>query len=336
MRGMASVATLLACVCGLMPATALSQSAASLVPPPIERVQSQLNALDAPNGGNSPATTYQSKVSIETSTDKSTASLDVGGVITSHAADFFTAALTAKAPFDSSKSDVLDLGNLSGLTAGTQAHLALGWSRWPLMSLGAISDVLSFQNSAYLVQLYGGYPWDRPALPGAPTLRDAVVTLKLDPSPRTLITDEATYKKVIAELNKEIDAFNAKNAASAGFRKLAEVTALGNYSKIADAAQQAYFGIAQTYAPKWVPSLALTLDGNQQSFTYVQTSARRPTGSIAQVLEERTSRRRKTFNEALDALQLLTVTDVCKLLRISKPTLFGDSDVQETFQTQRL
>jgi predicted DNA-binding transcriptional regulator AlpA len=51
-------------------------------------------------------------------------------------------------------------------------------------------------------------------------------------------------------------------------------------------------------------------------------SARRPTGSISRVLEERTTRRRKTFNEALDALQLLTVTDVCKLLRVSKPTLW--------------
>jgi prophage regulatory protein len=51
-------------------------------------------------------------------------------------------------------------------------------------------------------------------------------------------------------------------------------------------------------------------------------SARHPTSAITQVLEERTTRRRKTFDEALDALQLLTVTDVCKLLRISKPTLW--------------
>jgi prophage regulatory protein len=32
--------------------------------------------------------------------------------------------------------------------------------------------------------------------------------------------------------------------------------------------------------------------------------------------------RRQSLEEALDALQLLTVTDVCKLLRISKPTLW--------------
>jgi hypothetical protein len=34
--------------------------------------------------------------------------------------------------------------------------------------------------------------------------------------------------------------------------------------------------------------------------------ARHPTGAITQVLEERTTQRRTTFDEALDALQLLT------------------------------
>jgi predicted DNA-binding transcriptional regulator AlpA len=51
-------------------------------------------------------------------------------------------------------------------------------------------------------------------------------------------------------------------------------------------------------------------------------SARRPTAAIDGVLEKGTTQRRRTFDEALDALQLLTVTDVCKLLRISKPTLW--------------
>jgi predicted DNA-binding transcriptional regulator AlpA len=47
-----------------------------------------------------------------------------------------------------------------------------------------------------------------------------------------------------------------------------------------------------------------------------------PMGAIDRVLEKGTAQRRRTFDEALDALQLLTVTDVCKLLRISKPTLW--------------
>jgi hypothetical protein len=270
--------SLLPLVAGLglaAPSSSLAQAApagATLVLPTAEAVQGALNTLDAPNGGNSPATTYQPKVSIETATDKSTASLDVGGVFApAGGADYLIAAFTAKAPFDSSKSDVQDLGSLSGLTAGTQAHLALTWSRWNLMPIGAITDILEFQNSPYIAQLYG-YPWDRPSVPGAPTLRDAVVTLKLDPSPQSLLTDGATYKKILDELNKEIDAFNAKNAATAGFHKLAHVSAVADYSQIAADAHKAYGGIVDAYAPKWVPSLGLTLDGNDQSFTYAQAS----------------------------------------------------------------
>jgi hypothetical protein len=51
-------------------------------------------------------------------------------------------------------------------------------------------------------------------------------------------------------------------------------------------------------------------------------SARRPTGAISRVPEKGTTQRRRTLDEVIDALQLLTVTDVCKLLRISKPTLW--------------
>lgn len=45
-------------------------------------------------------------------------------------------------------------------------------------------------------------------------------------------------------------------------------------------------------------------------------------GGIVRVLERGTPKPSRTFDEAIDALQLLTVTDVCKLLRISKPTLW--------------
>jgi prophage regulatory protein len=39
-------------------------------------------------------------------------------------------------------------------------------------------------------------------------------------------------------------------------------------------------------------------------------------------LEQGATLRRRSLGEALDALQLLTVSDVCRLLRISKPTLW--------------
>jgi predicted DNA-binding transcriptional regulator AlpA len=50
--------------------------------------------------------------------------------------------------------------------------------------------------------------------------------------------------------------------------------------------------------------------------------ARPQSSAINPILEKRASQRPRTFDEALDAMQLLTVTDVCKLLRISKPTLW--------------
>jgi prophage regulatory protein len=62
------------------------------------------------------------------------------------------------------------------------------------------------------------------------------------------------------------------------------------------------------------------LDGTSGDEFYSQ-SERRPTG-VNGILEKGTTVRRRSLDEALDALQLLTVTDVCKLLRISKPTLW--------------
>jgi predicted DNA-binding transcriptional regulator AlpA len=47
-----------------------------------------------------------------------------------------------------------------------------------------------------------------------------------------------------------------------------------------------------------------------------------PASGITWVAEKEAPQRRRTFDEVIDALQLLTVTDVCKLLRISKPTLW--------------
>lgn len=47
-----------------------------------------------------------------------------------------------------------------------------------------------------------------------------------------------------------------------------------------------------------------------------------PAARITQVVGKVAPQRHMTLDEVIDALQLLTVTDVCKLLRISKPTLW--------------
>jgi predicted DNA-binding transcriptional regulator AlpA len=62
-------------------------------------------------------------------------------------------------------------------------------------------------------------------------------------------------------------------------------------------------------------------DGSLGEETDAQ-GTRNPPDAISRILEKRTSDRRTTLDDAIDALQLLTVTDVCKLLRLSKPTLW--------------
>jgi hypothetical protein len=235
-------------------------------------VQNSIRGLDAPNGG-SVATTYQSKFSVSTSTDKSTASLDVGDVIgNTSRGDFFTAAFSAKAPFDSSKSDTLDLGSLSGLTAGTQAHLALGWTQWSPISSQGILDIDGFQNSAYFAQLYGGYGWRTSPVKGGPTLRDAVVAAKLDPTPLSLISNQANYVSIIKALNDAVDEYNKNNAKTSGFHPLGHVTPVTDYPTIARNANRDYGQIVARYQPSAIPSLAVTLDGNQQSFSFASNS----------------------------------------------------------------
>jgi len=199
-------------------------------------------------------------------------SLDVGDVIAGVNGHYFTASFSAKAPFDSSKSDSLDLGSLSGLTAGTQAHLALGWSYWSPIPAHGVDDIVAFQRSPYFAQLYGGFQWVTPTVPGGPTLRKAAVALKLGPTPLTLITDKTTYLQIVAELNKEIDAYNSLHASEAGFQRLQSVVPLSDYEQIAQRATSSYFQTVARYAPSWIPTIALTLDGNQQSFSYASAS----------------------------------------------------------------
>jgi hypothetical protein len=233
-------------------------------------IKDQLQNHDAPNG-TSTATTYVSKVSVETSTDKSTATLDLSDRLYSNqAGDYYNLAFSAKAPFDSSKSDTLDLGDLSGLTAGTQAHLALSWSRWTPITAQGVQDIEALQKSSYIAQLYGAYPWKTAHSDEGPTLQDAVSNAKLEPTPLSLIKDQASYLQIVAELNKLIAAYNQANP---GKPKLVPVKPNSDFKELAAAAKESYLGTVVRYAPPSIPSIALSLDGNNQSFSWVTPQA---------------------------------------------------------------
>lgn len=74
-----------------------------------------------------------SGISIEAGTDKTTASAKLGDVWTSSdGVSVYHWGVSAKAPFDSTKDDNVDLGTLSGLTAGSSVKIEGGWFNWPV------------------------------------------------------------------------------------------------------------------------------------------------------------------------------------------------------------
>jgi len=60
---------------------------------------------------------------------------------------------------------------------------------------------------------------------------------------------------------------------------------------------------------------------NGDAHTLSNAQLRMP-DTINRALAKRTPVRHRAFDEVIDGLQLLTPTDVCRLLRISKPTLW--------------
>lgn len=99
-----------------------------------------------------------SSVSIETGTDKTTASVRIGDVWTSSdGVSVYHWGISAKTPFDSMKGDSVDLGTLSGLTAGTSAQIQGGWFYWPSTTDAELSKQKLCK--AAIEMMVPGYSW---------------------------------------------------------------------------------------------------------------------------------------------------------------------------------
>src|SRR3569832_733591 len=73
-----------------------------------------------------------SGISIEAGNDKTTASGNLGDVWTSSVGEsVYHWGVYAKAPFDSTKDDKVDLGTLAVLTAGSSVMIEGVWRNWP-------------------------------------------------------------------------------------------------------------------------------------------------------------------------------------------------------------
>lgn len=100
-----------------------------------------------------------SRIVLEAGDADTKATLRVGGRLgTSDSLDG-RYALTVTAPFDRAKADRVDIGSLSGLTAGTSATLEVGLRIWPVPTT-AETDAMTKVCDEQLKQLFPGYSWD--------------------------------------------------------------------------------------------------------------------------------------------------------------------------------
>jgi hypothetical protein len=97
-------------------------------------------------------------ISIEAGSDKTTASANLGNVWTSSdGVSVYHWGISAKAPFDSTKDDKVDIGTLSGLTAGSSLKIEGGWFHWPAtVDVEKKNQILCKDAIEHLVP---GYSW---------------------------------------------------------------------------------------------------------------------------------------------------------------------------------
>jgi len=135
---------------------ALASSSASFAMDPERKAVAQ--ELDSPDAATTTGN-FTPKAIIEASTDKTTATLSYAKAFAlDHKSWLLDTALTVKAPFDSSKDDVKDIGSISGLTAGTNVRLEIGTLYWPLPSPASLQEIDRVCNQ-YLQRVLPDYHW---------------------------------------------------------------------------------------------------------------------------------------------------------------------------------
>ncbi|WP_153067357.1 hypothetical protein [Steroidobacter cummioxidans] len=99
----------------------------------VDTIQTGLSQVDDGDARSSGAG-FASKLVLEAQQGKSLATLRLGTLKPFTAETFLRPALTVSAPFDSDKADSVELGTLSGLTAGSNARLEIGTLFWPIVA----------------------------------------------------------------------------------------------------------------------------------------------------------------------------------------------------------
>ena len=247
-----------------------------------QRLKSRIGTLVQPadTGGASPGA--YSRLAVEANSEKSTALFKVAkswvfvGDRTGTSVYDTTGnlALSASTPFDSDKDKQKDLGDLSGLSAGTGATLTAGSYFWQRVAVGTVFtlDQTCNQAVADLVSPAGySFAWPEQSTDNPTPAQTALLFQDQQVDCTLMLADDAG-------LLAAVDAVNAANKAKAkgdpSFTAPPPATAKVGPKNPRDFYKKQYHGQVQE-ARKASHGLTLALSANRQSFTYA--SAEDPT-----------------------------------------------------------
>ena len=251
--------------------------------------QGVLKQIDSPDAASTTGN-YLPKALVEASTDKTTATLSMAKALP-FASDVWlvNTAFTVKAPFDSSKDNVVDLGSLSGLTAGTNARLEIGGLYWPPFPAASEKD-FDVVCSDYIGRVLPGYYWSRDQKDprpkeqnlGQPTIGKSCYDILTTDGLRAALkvlndAAAAAAKKQNQSVPKEIAPIAGSDPILAeGYKKLTDINARGfSYAQgfvLAVTANRQKFSYASSAAPTQVTDETKTGSGVSLNYNFILNS----------------------------------------------------------------
>jgi hypothetical protein len=192
----------------------LSFGYASSVAPANHALLEPFSAPDARSG----APSFLDSASIETGTSDTKATVAFQGYLPNilPLTNYLHYEIGAEAPISKGSADEVDIGTVSGLSAGSSAHLKLSAIRWPKGDAGTDFDFLEYCK-ATLPQLIPGYSWD------------IIAAANSDPQCGGSFLTKDNLQRVIKELNAAIeDCKKEKDKRTLGLTEVACTRVLKN------------------------------------------------------------------------------------------------------------
>lgn len=238
-------------------------------------LQTRIDAVPDDPGSTSTIAGARSKLAIESSTDKTTASFKIGDTWAYVAKDekadgTLSLAASAKTPFNSDKDSSADLGTLSGLTDGTSLKLEAGYLWWPRIRPSQ-RDLAFGICEAAVRAMFPGYTYGlAPDAGNDAALRSFAAAGASCPQ---MFGSEAALKKAVEQRNAASESAIEKAKKDGKPLQAPPPAQIGPQTE--DTRQQVMldYGVQERGATRDAYGFNLALTANQQKFSYASEAA---------------------------------------------------------------